>query len=247
MNVALYGPRATRWAMTERKRPAVARDRRVLSIGRSQLEWKRDGLTISIDEVAAPWPRRLRGTVRVEPTGVNAREFELAARGGHLWRPIAPRARVSVDLDAPASRWSGDGYFDMNVGNEPLEDGFIDWTWSRAALGAGAGVIYDARPREGGPVSMALRFNRDAEFEMAPLPPPAALPRSRWRVPRATRADDGIASISKSFEDTPFYARSLVSGKLFGENVASMHESLALDRFAHPLVKLMLPFRMPRR
>ena len=247
MNVALYGPRASRWAMTERKRPAVARDRRVLSIGRSALEWKRDGLTISIDERAAPLPRRLRGTVRVEPTGVNTREFALAPRGGHVWRPIAPLARVSVDFDRPDLRWSGDGYFDMNAGNEALEQGFVDWTWSRAALSAGAGVIYDARPRVGDDVSMALRFDRRGEFEMAPPPPPAVLPLTRWRVPRETRSDDGVASVAKSFEDTPFYARSLVRGKLFGEDVASMHESLSLDRFAHPLVKLMLPFRMPRR
>jgi carotenoid 1,2-hydratase len=32
-----------------------------------------------------------------------------------------------------------------------------------------------------------------------------------------------------------------------GEDVELMHESLSGRRFAHPVVKAMLPFRMPRR
>jgi carotenoid 1,2-hydratase len=48
-------------------------------------------------------------------------------------------------------------------------------------------------------------------------------------------------------EDAPFYARSVVAARLFGEPVLSFHESLALDRFANPWVRLMLPFRVPRR
>ena len=76
---------------------------------------------------------------------------------------------------------------------------------------------------------------------------PLALPRTRWRLARTTRADEGRASAVRSFEDTPFYSRGLVAHTLFGEHVESMHESLSLDRFANPLVRLMLPFRMPRR
>ena len=51
----------------------------------------------------------------------------------------------------------------------------------------------------------------------------------------------------RTFEDTPFYSRSLVAHTVFGEPVESMHESLSLDRFANPVVRLMLPFRMPRQ
>jgi carotenoid 1,2-hydratase len=64
---------------------------------------------------------------------------------------------------------------------------------------------------------------------------------------RETRSDDGAAVIARTFEDTPFYARSLARTSLAGESLACIHESLSLDRFANPLVKLMLPFRMPRR
>ena len=51
----------------------------------------------------------------------------------------------------------------------------------------------------------------------------------------------------RSFEDAPFYSRSLVAAKFQGETVNWINESLSLDRFANPLVRLMLPFRMPRR
>jgi carotenoid 1,2-hydratase len=51
----------------------------------------------------------------------------------------------------------------------------------------------------------------------------------------------------RTFEDTPFYARSLLAATLDGETVQPVHESLSLRRFRNPLVRLMLPFRMPRR
>jgi carotenoid 1,2-hydratase len=66
-------------------------------------------------------------------------------------------------------------------------------------------------------------------------------------MPRSTRSDDGGASVVRTFEDTPFYARSLLASTLDGEPVRPVHESLSLTRFGHPLVQFMLPFRMPRR
>jgi carotenoid 1,2-hydratase len=67
-------------------------------------------------------------------------------------------------------------------------------------------------------------------------------------VRRLTRADAGHrAAVAQTLEDTPFYARSLVTTHLAGQPVQAVHESLALDRFANPIVQAMLPFRMPRR
>ena len=51
----------------------------------------------------------------------------------------------------------------------------------------------------------------------------------------------------ETLEDTPFYARSRIETQLYGERGNIFHESLELDRFASPVVKAMLPFRMPRR
>ena len=48
-------------------------------------------------------------------------------------------------------------------------------------------------------------------------------------------------------EDSPFYTRSMVETSLQGERIAMMHESYSGSRFSSPVVKLMLPVRMPRR
>ena len=54
------------------------------------------------------------------------------------------------------------------------------------------------------------------------------------------------AAIVDTLEDTPFYARSTLAATLCGERTLGVHESLDLDRFNHPVVQWMLPFRMPR-
>ena len=51
----------------------------------------------------------------------------------------------------------------------------------------------------------------------------------------------------ETLEDSPFYARSVVSASLLGERADAVHESLSLDRFRAGWVRLLLPFRMPRR
>jgi carotenoid 1,2-hydratase len=149
-------------------------------------------------------------------------------------------------MSAPALRWQGSGYVDQNAGAEPIEQAFSQWTWSRAATRDGTAIIYDAVRRREPPLSLALAFDRNARFDERASPPSARLPRTRWGLARTTRADEGRASAVRSFEDTPFYSRGLVAHTLFGEPVESMHESLSLDRFVNPLVRLMLPFRMPR-
>ncbi len=246
VNVALYGPRGRRWAMTERGRAALSRDRDHLTIGPSALAWDGDALTISVNEICAPLPRGLRGSVHLTPTAIHSQSFDLDSRGRHVWRPIAPVAHIAAKFDAPNLSWSGHGYFDMNFGAEPLEKGFRDWTWSRAALRDGAAISYEANRRNDGPMCMALRFLSNGSLQSMEPPPLAALPSSRWRIARQTRADHGGAHIDHTLEDTPFYARSLLSSQIFGERVIAMHESLSLDRFANPVVQAMLPFKMPR-
>ncbi len=247
LNVALYGPKRNRWAMTERGRDALATTDTTLTIGPSHLEWDGTGLTIHIDEITAPLPSRIRGTVRLIPSGLNGQSFGLDRQGRHHWRPIAPRSRVEVALSQPDLRWSGSGYFDTNAGSESLEEGFVQWNWSRAEIPGGAAVLYDPVRRDGDPLSLALRFDMEGRVEPFEPPHTVDLPRTLWGVSRATRSDPGHqASVIKTLEDTPFYARSLVSSHLLGTPVTAMHESLSLTRFASTVVRLMLPFRMPR-
>lgn len=248
VNVALYGPRGNRWAMTERGRGRLSRDATHLAIGPSSLSWDGEALTVAIDEVTAPFPSRLRGTVRLLPAALVAEPFALDPGARHLWQPIAPRARVEVAMADPAVRWSGTGYLDSNCGTEALEAGFARWNWSRAHLARDTAVLYDGVRRDGSDFALALRIAGDGRVERVAAPPPQALPTGLWRMARTTRVDaGGTARVLRTWEDAPFYMRSTLRTTLFGEACDAVHESLSLDRFRMPLVKAMLPFRMPRR
>ncbi len=233
--------------MTERGRNSLEHSRDFLTIGPSSLHWRDGDLVIRIDEVSAPIPKRIRGEIVIETGAINPYAFTLEAQGRHFWRPIAPLARATVDLTAPDLRWRGHAYLDTNAGDEPLEKAFSYWTWSRARLDDGAAIFYDADRRRDGPLSLALRFDAAGEAALLDPPPFTALPPTKWAVPRRARAQDGVARVLQSFEDTPFYSRSLISGRFEGAPVEWVHESLSLDRFAKPIVRFMLPFRMPRR
>jgi carotenoid 1,2-hydratase len=252
VNVALYGPgRRKRWALTERRATSLRRDRDTLAIGPSLLAWDGSALTIRIAETTVPIPSRLRGTVRVHPAALTGHTETLDAAGRHRWSPIAPAGRIEVAMDQPALRWSGHAYLDSNTGARPLEDDFVRWDWSRAALGQGVGqgaaLLYDVTRRDGSALSLALRT--DAAGRVTPFdpPPPYPLRPTLWRVQRTTRADAGYpATVRRTLEDAPFYVRDVLTTRLLGEDTVAMHESLALDRFRNKVVQMMLPFRMPR-
>lgn len=247
MNVVLYGP-GGRFALTERGRGAVTRDATSLAIGRSRMAFDGTSLVVDVDEVAAPLPRRVRGRIRLHPSGFTRGPFALDAAGRHRWWPIAPASQVEVDLAAPDLSWRGPAYFDTNAGDRPLEDDFSDWSWCRAPLRGGAGVLYDVTRRDGTTQSLSLAVARSGEVEHREPPPRADLPPGRiWRVERPTRADTGPPPrLVRTLEDTPFYTRSEIETRLFGEQARAVHESLSMTRFVRPWVRMLLPFRMPR-
>jgi carotenoid 1,2-hydratase len=250
INVALYGGRGDRWAMTERGRAALQRSRDALMIGPSGLAWDGTGLTIRIDERAAPLPRRVKGIVRLHPTAAVDRTVTLDAAGQHVWQPLAPCARIEVAFEEPACRWTGSGYFDTNRGETPLEDAFSHWDWCRAQLADGTAILYDAVRRDGSLFTLTERIDPSGRIEPFLPPPMARLPASRWGVKRRVRANANdvlpCPFVVDRFEDGPFYARSLLALPLFGERSFAVHESLSLDRFRALWVQALLPFRMPR-
>ena len=235
--------------MTERGRTAVYRDATQLRIGPSLVHWDGATLIIDIDEVTAPLPSRIRGTVRVHPGALTNRVFALDAGNHHHWSPIAPASRVEVALTHPALRWSGPGYLDANWGARPLEADFTHWDWCRAPLpGAEAAILYNAARREGGEQSFALHVSTDGSVADFPPPPRITLQPTRWRVPRITRADAGQpVRVRQTLEDAPFYSRSVIETHLLGQPVTAVHESLSMNRFTHPVVQAMLPMKIPRQ
>ncbi|MEO0398657.1 MAG: hypothetical protein AAF224_04445 [Pseudomonadota bacterium] len=247
LNVALYGPRAARWTMTERSSARVSRMPSVFSLNKSALSWENGLLRINVDEIAAPLPLPMRGEIRIHTDSLGDGVFYIDDQGRHRWRPMAPFSRVEVDFKDPNISWSGHGYFDANDGDEPLEDAFEYWDWSRTILGdERTAILYNTDMRNGESRSAALLVNRNGDIKDFETPDAAPLPPTPiWRIKRRTRSE-GDAQIVRTLEDTPFYSRSVVESRLFGEDRHAIHESLVGPRLRNPVVKCLLPFRMPR-
>lgn len=247
-NVALYSKTQNLWSMTERSRSAVRRSPSSLIIGPSSIENDAGALSILVHESTFPRPGRIAGRIRVVPEVSVDESYALDEAGKHVWQPLAPRARVEVALDRPAMKWSGTGYVDTNAGDEPIEDAFSDWQWSRAHLDDGStAVTYDVARREGGALRLALKFDADGEVRRFNPPPAVEVRRTAWRLDRSARSErQDRATVVRTLEDAPFYARSILATQLLGARAMVMHERLALDRFRSLWVQCLLPFRMPR-
>ena len=245
-NVAVYGERASRWALHETAR--VDRAAEAVRIGDST--FARDGgrFEASIDApAAAPRFGRVRGIVRATALGWSGETTALDADGKHAWRTFVPRARVEVELEEPRVRWSGWGYVDGNSGDEPLERAMRGWSWSRAHFDDGRTLLSYATEARDGRVTNVARVVDPSGTSRAIALRPAPLPPTRWGLSRTTQAEgERGARVVRSLEDTPFYSRSLVEVDALGERAAGMHETLSLDRFVKPWVRFLLPFRMRR-
>lgn len=244
--------------MTERSEEDVVAAPDSLQIGPSTVTWDGNRVRVTIDELTTPLPRRLRGTITLEPQAPFGEPVILSAEGGHVWWPIAPVARVSVDLDRPNLRWQGYGYMDSNRGEEPLEDGVKTWTWSRVSLPGKCGasgppdvaVLYDlVRRRDGSQLCFGRRFRGAGGAEEFDPPAVQPLSTSLWRMRRVVPSDPDLEApkVIRTAEDSPFYTRSIIRTGLEGGYHLAMHESLNMDRFKSWWMKCLMPVRMPRR
>ncbi|MBI1391981.1 MAG: carotenoid 1,2-hydratase [Alphaproteobacteria bacterium] len=248
LNVALYGPNG-RWTMTERGRRNSTRGRDTFELGGSMMRVKDDRVIIDVNEIGAPAPLPVKGRISVGFDALGDTTFLIDGRGRHRWRPLAPSARVSVDFAEPNVRWSGHGYFDTNNGDEPLEDGFEFWDWSRTQVDGGrTAILYNTDLADGGRLAAAYLVDAKGSVEAFEPKFDAGLPSTPiWRIKRRTRADDPDgARIVRTFEDTPFYSRSMVATNIFGKARIGVHESFDGPRLRNGIVKSLLPFRMPR-
>jgi carotenoid 1,2-hydratase len=242
--VALYGD-TRRWAMTERAARFVSRSENSFRAGPSSMVWDDTGLTIAIHEICSPLPFPLRGTVKLIPASLYDVPVALDEAGKHHWRAVATRARIEVSFTAPALSWQGTAYHDMNWGDEPLENAFRDWTWSRAETAGGTTVLYDVTALDNERRAFGRSFS-NGKVSSHPLPAHHELPRGLWGMKRPLLSEQP-PRLKMKLEDAPFYTRNHVALTLDGTEVEAVHESLSLRRFIHPVVQWMLPFRMPRR
>jgi len=235
--------------MTERGCPSISRDAHHFRVGPSQFRWTGESLDIDLDEISVPIAQRVRGAIRLFPNQLFNFTAALDAGVQHHWGPIAPSARVEVNLDRPTLSWRGHAYLDSNEGQEPIDLAFSEWDWSRATMRDGSvTVLYDVREKSGREHVLALRFKCDGTIDHFNAPQRQSLPKAFWRVARSIRSDPRFPlRINQTLEDTPFYIRSVVQSGLLGESILSMHETLNVSKLDRLSTRLMLPWRMPRR
>lgn len=248
INMAVYRRSRRAWAFTEWPRTMVERHPDALRIGTSTLRWTGDVLEARVDERrVGPWGR-IRGTLRIRPESIVGIPHHLDERARHTWWPVAPAARIEVDLEEPSVRFCGTGYHDANAGSRALESDFRSWMWSRAGLERGTAVLYDVVRREGEPLRLSRFFPAlGGEPGDVRAPREVGLSTTPWRTRRSIRTDGPLPRVLRTLEDSPFYARSLVETGIGGERVTAMHEALDLDRFTRPLMQRMLPYRIRRQ
>jgi carotenoid 1,2-hydratase len=248
INLAIYSPGTKRWTMTERSAASISRNQTEFVIGPSSLCWHGDHLQVDLYERAVPFGQRVAGHFKLFPKQLFNFSTHLDDRHQHRWGPLAPSARIEVELKSPAIRWQGNAYFDSNEGDEPITIPFKDWDWSRAQLsGDRTAVIYDVRQKNGAERVLGLIFRPDGQIENFEPPPRQALPKTGWRIQRQMRnPHQASLKVLETLEDTPFYARSVLNSELLGERVTSFHETLDVPRLSSLAVQLMLPWRMPR-
>lgn len=256
-NVALYTPDGDFWAMTERGQTSLRREPQRLAIGNSMMEMRDETLVIRFSETALPWPghrlwpKALSGAIEITPESRCSEIFSLDDQGHHVWSPRMPRARATISCDVlPGGGWQGRAYHDMNHGTRPIEQDFVGWDWARGSEGAEGEtvILYDALLRSGKRRRLALRSVGATGLEAIPMPERRELPKAFWGVKGGIACDaTERPSIRRALEDSPFYTRSLVETVVSGRPLTMVHETLDCLRLSNPLVRLMLPFRMPRR
>lgn len=250
VNAIFYGPDRKRWALTERNEAAVEATPSHYQIGPSAITRTASGLRIELDEICVPIPSRLRGTVDVCFSGPTRQCFALDGAGLHRWWPIAPSAEVHVDLHKPNLAWSGKGYVDSNAGTVPLESTFKGWHWTRTEAQSGTGqIFYNREFWDGSTQALTINYDEENKVERCEgrgtAKPLSATP--IWRCARPIVDADPAAQVLKTYEDTPFYARTKLLIGQDGQQVPAMHEYVDLQRFQQRWVQTLLPFRMPRR
>ena len=195
-----------------------------------------------------PVPRKLRGRVSVKYPYRNTKEYQLDHKGQHFWCPICPHADVNVRFDDPALSWRGKGYLDMNHGLQPIQKGFDYWDWSRIQFSDhNTHIRYVTDPVSGPQRALNLIIDPDGGMQAGQDTKNIFLPSTKiWQIKRRSgEIDRQTPRITQTMEDTPFYSRSIIAVDSV-ENGLGTHESLSCKRLRSPVVKAMLPFRMPR-
>ena len=220
LNVALYG--AGGQALGDdraRPRERCAASAHALEIGPSALAWDGRALTVRIDEITAPLPSRIRGTVRLAPGRRDrATSFALDDEALHRWSPIAPvrasrgrarsaRAAVGRRRLPRLERGRRAARARLHAAGTGRARRLCRRRYGRALRRQPAPRAATSRSRSGStPRGGVERFE----------PPPrcrAAAERLAGGARHARPTPAARARVVQTLEDAPFYARSLVAAR----------------------------------
>ena len=162
------------------RREGRTRSNDFLEIGptRRMAKWT---LTIRLDEIGAPFPRRIRGEI-VSSRGRSIRNRLRWNRMGGISRA---RSRLShAPRDFARRSCAGGPWLPIPTLATNRSNSVFPWTWPRASLRDGATILYDAEHQRETHLSLALRFDGLGRYETVEPPPLAPLPPTGWRVAR---------------------------------------------------------------
>ena len=248
MNVAVYARGRGAWSLFERRVGEADRTATGVAIGASTMGWEGDRLVARIDERTTPMGRPVRGTITLHPETRTRLAHAIDVEGAHTWWPVAPRARIDVDLPQPGVRFQGHGYHDANAGDAPIPSAFERWSWSRGRADDGAALLtYDVTLASGDARALALEVSPHGDVTTLARTWSAPLAPTTWGLSRRSIVDHGEpARVVRALEDGPFYARALIETRLGGRRIVAMHEELAAHRLRRRWVRMLTGFRMRR-
>ncbi|HSP77119.1 MAG TPA: carotenoid 1,2-hydratase [Myxococcaceae bacterium] len=248
VNFALYHRGLRRhWVLSEYPRAAVE-EGHTLRIGGSWLRYEADGtVRMEVEERCAPFfsglvqGPRVRARLVLEPLASAVEEVQLVPGLPHWWRPLAPRARARLEVDAAGLSLEGLGYHDTNHGGELLGARLPGWYWTRTH-GPEETVVDYHLPEEVAPLRV-VAGPLGTRCERGPLPRearPTSLTGWGLRVPARLQAGNRLLeSAPRLLESSPFYAR--VEAREGG--LDAMGEVADFRRFHSPFIRWMAHFR----
>jgi carotenoid 1,2-hydratase len=247
LNVVLYGPNGRLlWTLTERSLAPAARGEDVLEIGASRVIREPNRVVVEVREHTAMMRTPVRGRIELVRESAGVAPWNLDPDGQHQWWLCMPRGRLHVDLEG--LQFSGNGYHDANAGDVALEQSFRSWSWGRAHTENNRTIVsYSVDLRGGGERTQMQEIDPEGNAHEIGSLERRAIGRTAWGIARDTLADPNTeVQVQRTFEDTPFYARTLIRAQVQGSSRVFMHEQLSLERFETRWVQHLLKYRMGR-
>jgi len=261
------GPLAEAYALIEYNKSRFEHqcDPFSVGVGPNRLSRRGTGYRIEADVPDLNPRYRIRADLhfRVDPRA-EPLEFDLGSSGSpHRWMLAAADCRVDGTIalegrDGSEAVFAGRGYHDHNAGDEELSVALRRWEWGRVHMNDRTEIYYDLTTRLGETrrLWITCRNGRPERVRRDPTVEPRGPRQPAFGAATATEltirdgADHALErTIRRPLDAGPFYHRWLAAFRrpeLDGPPVLGISEFMNPPVLNHPLVRLMIPFRLRR-